>query len=189
MYQLKVILGSTRSGRKGIKVAEWFMEMLKGQQDFEVELLDLKTIDLPFLDEPEHPRLRHYQHQHTKEWSKVIDSADAFVFVTCEYNYGFPAPLKNALDFLFQEWNYKPVGFVSYGGIGGGIRAVQMLKEVVTTQKMMPLPEAVHIPFFTNHINEAGKFEGNEFLDKSVNNMMGELLRWTKALKTIRNPS
>lgn len=189
MYQLKVILATTRSERKGPKVAEWFMEKLKGQQEFEAELLDLKAVNLPFLDEPEHPRLHHYKHEHTKKWSNIIDSADAFVFVTCEYNYGFPAPLKNALDFLYMEWNYKPAGFVSYGGIGGGIRSVQMLKEVVTAQRMMPLPEAVHIPFFAKHINEAGKFEGNEFLDKSVNTMMDELLRWTKALKPMRSPS
>lgn len=186
MYQLKVILASTRSERKGPKVAEWFLETIKDQRDFEVELLDLKKINLPFLDEPEHPRLRHYHHEHTKEWSKMIDPADAFVIITCEYNFGYPAPLKNALDFLYQEWNNKPVGFVSYGGIAGGTRAVQMLKQVVTAQKMMPIADAVYIPFFTNHINQEGKFEGNAVLNKSVKIMMEELLHWTKALKSMR---
>lgn len=187
MYQLKVILASTRSERKGPKVADWFMETLRAYPDFEAELLDLKEINLPFLDEPEHPKLRRYRHEHTKAWSRMIDAADAFVFVTCEYNYGFPAPLKNALDFIYHEWNYKPAGFVSYGGIGAGVRAVQMLKEVVTTQRMMPLPEAVHIPFFASHINEDGKFVGYDSLDRSVQTMMDELLRWTEALKTMRS--
>lgn len=189
MYQLKAILASTRNERKGPKVAEWFMQAMKNQQNFEVELLDLKAVGLPFLDEPEHPRLRHYHYEHTKKWSKTIAAADAFVLVTSEYNYGLPAPLKNALDFLYHEWNYKPVGFVSYGGISGGIRSVQMLKEVVTAQRMMPLPEAVHIPFFAQHIDEGGIFRGNEALDKSLRVMMEELLRWTRALKTMREPA
>ena len=186
MYQLKVILASTREGRKGPAVATWFMEWLKLQHDFEAELIDLKAVDLPFLDEPEHPKLRRYHHDHTKKWSRMIDPADAFVFVTCEYNYGFPAPLKNALDFIYHEWNYKPAAFVSYGGIGAGVRAVQMLKEVVTTQKMVPLFEAVHIPFFTNHINEEGEFIPTEGLIKSAEIMMKELLKWTKGLKAMR---
>jgi len=189
MYQLKVILATTREGRKGPSVADWFMELVKKEQDFEAELLDLKAIGLPFMDEPEHPRFRRYHHEHTKRWSGIIDSADAFVFVTCEYNYGMPAPLKNALDFLYQEWNYKPVGFVSYGGISGGIRAVQMLKLVVTAQKMMPLAEGVHIPFFAKRIDEAGQFHGDEGLDKSVHVMMDELLKWTRALKEMRKPT
>lgn len=189
MYQLKVILASTRSGRKGPKVAEWFMGTIKDNPNFEAELLDLKKINLPFLDEPEHPKLHHYHHDHTKAWSKLIEPADAIVIVTCEYNFGYPAPLKNALDYLYQEWNYKPVGFVSYGGIAGGTRAVQMLKQVVTAQKMMPLAEAVHIPFFTKYINDEDRFEGNEVLNKSVDTMMAELLHWTKALKPMRNPA
>lgn len=186
MYQLKVILASRRAGRKGPAVAEWFMNMLTGQQSFVAELLDLKKINLPFLDEPEHPRLRHYHQEHTKQWSRIIDSADAFVFVTPEYNFGFPASLKNALDYLYQEWNYKPVAFVSYGGIAGGTRAVQMLKQVVTAQKMMPVSEAVYIPFFTRYMNEEGKFAGDEKLRVAAHIMLKELERWTKALKTMR---
>lgn len=186
MYQLKVILASTREGRKGPAVAAWFMEQLSDQSDFETELLDLKVINLPFLDEPEHPRLRHYTHEHTKQWSRRIAEADAFVIVTCEYNFGYPAPLKNALDFLYHEWNDKPVAFVGYGGIAGGTRAIQMLKQVVTAQKMMPLAEAVYIPFFTRYLNEAGTFEGDKPLDESARLMIRELARWTKALRTMR---
>ncbi len=186
MYTLKVLLASTREGRKGPAVADWFMSLLPAFPAFEAELLDLKDINLPFLDEPEHPRLQHYRHEHTRRWSRIIDSADAFVFVTCEYNHGYPAPLKNALDFVYKEWNYKPLGFVSYGGIAGGTRAVQMLKPVVTAQKMVPLAEAVHIPFFEKRIDGQGRFQSDETLDKSVKIMMDELLRWTEALKPMR---
>jgi NAD(P)H-dependent FMN reductase len=188
MFQLKVIIASTREGRKGPAVADWFLSQLGDQQDFDVSVLDLKTVNLPFLDEPEHPRLRHYHHEHTKAWSKTIDAADAFVFVTCEYNFGYPAPLKNALDYLYQEWAFKPVGFVSYGGIAGGTRAVQMLKQVVTAQQMMPLAEAVYIPFFARHIDEAGVFRGDDILNNSARQMIASLARWTRALQTMRVP-
>lgn len=186
MYQLKVILASTRTARKGPAVADWFMEQIQDHPEFHTELIDLKALNLPFLDEPEHPRLKHYQHAHTKHWSGIIDSADAFVIVTCEYNFGYPAPLKNALDFLYQEWNNKPVGFVGYGGIAGGTRAIQMLKQVVTAQKMMPLAEAVYIPFFAKHIGEDGKFTGDTALNQSAQTMIAELARWAGALKPLR---
>lgn len=187
MYKLKVIVASTRAARKGPVVADWFMQIANEYKDtFEIELLDLKEIDLPFLDEPEHPRLQHYRHDHTRKWSKIIDDADAYVIVTCEYNFGYPAPLKNALDYLYKEWNNKPVCFVGYGGIAGGTRAIQMLKQVVTAQKMMPLAEAVYIPFFTRFINEEGIFQGDQTLNTSAHAMMKALIPWTKALKNMR---
>lgn len=186
MHQLKVILASTRPERKGPLVADWFMEILDENDKFESELLDLKEIDLPFLDEPEHPQKQQYQHAYTKKWSEKIDEADAYVFVTCEYNYGLPATLKNALDFLYQEWTYKPAAFVSYGGVAGGARAVQMLKQVVTTQKMMPIFEGVQIPFFAKHINENGVFEGLEVQEQAAQAMLKELALWTEGLKQMR---
>src|SRR3954467_897411 len=115
MLKLKIISATTRPGRKGPLVAAWITAIAKKYPDFEVELLDLGEINLPMMDEPLHPRLRKYQHEHTRKWSATIDDADAFVIVTAEYNFGMPAPLKNALDYLFQEWAYKPVGIVSYG--------------------------------------------------------------------------
>jgi NAD(P)H-dependent FMN reductase len=186
MHQLKVILASTRTERKGPAVADWFMGILDEHPEFESELLDLKEIDLPFLDEPEHPRLQHYRHEHTRRWGKIIGSADAFVIVTCEYNHGYPAPLKNALDFVYHEWNYKPASFVSYGGVAGGTRAASLLRPVVTTQKMMPLPEAVHIPFFAEHINEDGIFEAPEVHGQAAHIMLKELARWAECLKGMR---
>ena len=187
MYNLKIIVASTRPGRKGPAVAAWIYEALKSNPAFSTELLDLAVINLPFLDEPEHPRLQKYQHQHTKDWSAKIDSGDAFLIVTPEYNFGYPAAIKNALDFLYNEWCYKPVAFVSYGGIAAGTRCTQMLKQVVTAQKMMPVTEAVNIPFFTTHINAEGVFVPTETITKSANVMIGELTRWTEALKPMRN--
>jgi len=186
-YQLKIIVGSTRPGRKGITVANWFNELAKERQEFEVEILDLKEINLPFFDEENHPRLQQYANEHTKSWSNKIAHADAFVVVTPEYNFSYPATLKNALDFLAIEWAEKPLAFVSYGGLSGGTRAVQELKSTVTTLGMMPLPQAVNIPFFTQHINTEGDFVGTESLEKSANVMLSNLLRWTEALKGMRD--
>ncbi len=185
-YQLKVIIGSTRPSRKGHIVANWFLDILKQHEYFEVEVLDLKEINLPFMDEPEHPRLQKYTHAHTIAWSKKIATADAFVMVTPEYNYSYPATLKNALDYLVKEWENKPMAFVSYGGLSGGTRAVQALKLPVTTLGMMPLPQAVNIPFFNQFINEDNVFHGNETLVISAEVMLDKLKIWTKTLKAMR---
>lgn len=188
MYKLKIIIATTRPGRKGPAVADWVLEATKQFQDFETEILDLHTIGLPLLDEPEHPRLRKYQHEHTHRWSRLVDSADAYIIVTGEYNFGMPAPLKNALDYLVHEWGSKPVAFVSYGGVSAGLRSVQMTKQVVTALKMMPIPEAVAIPFFTKYFDADDKFAGDESLSKQATAMLTELLRWTVALKSLRSP-
>src|SRR4051812_46674182 len=120
MAKLEIIIASTRPNRVGLPVARWIETEARTHGGFdEVELVDLAEVDLPFMNEPHHPRLRDYQLQHTKDWSAKVDSADAFVFVMPEYNYGFTAPLKNAIDYLHHEWRYKPVGLVSYGGGGG----------------------------------------------------------------------
>lgn len=185
-YQLKVIIASTRPGRKGPLVADWFLKIVESDPNFEVEVLDLKKIDLPLMDEPNHPRMQKYVNEHTKNWSKKINEGDAFIVVTPEYNYGYPATLKNALDFLFLEWAEKPMGFVSYGGISGGTRSVQEIKNTVTTFGMMPLPQAVNIPFFSQFINDNGVFEGNDISVKAAKTLLKELLRWTKALKKLR---
>ena len=186
MYSLKIIIASTRPGRKGISVANWFIETVKKYPDFNVEVLDLAQINLPFIDEPNHPRLQQYTKEHTKQWSNTIDSADAFVFIIPEYNYSMPPTLLNAIDFLYKEWNYKPVGLVSYGGISGGTRSAQMSKQVMTAVKLMPLAEGVTLPFFTKNIDDNERFNSNELIDKSVAVMMKELLRWTAALQSIR---
>ncbi len=185
-YKLKIIIGSTRPTRKGPLVATWFAEIAQQHPDFDVEVVDLKEINLPLFDEPEHPRLQKYTHEHTKKWSKIIDEADAFVMVTPEYNFSFPATLKNALDYLVKEWQDKPMAFVSYGGMSGGTRAVQALKLPVTTLGMMPIPQAVNIPSFTQFITDKDVFEANEILDKSAQTMLDKLKVWAEALKGMR---
>lgn len=186
MNKLKIITSTTREGRKGISVANWIVELANKVEGFEVELIDLKEVNLPFMDEPNHPRLGEYQHEHTKEWSKTIGESDAFIILLAEYNYGFPAPIKNAIDYLFKEWQYKPVGLVSYGGISAGLRASQMLKQVVTTLNMMPIAEQVSLPFFANYIDEDGKFNATESMDTTANNMLQQLLKWSETMKAMR---
>jgi NAD(P)H-dependent FMN reductase len=110
----------------------------------------------------------------------------AFVLVTCEYNHGIPAPLKNALDYLVQEWANKPVGIVSYGGIAAGTRSAQMLKPILSVLKMIALPEAVSIPFFTEHIDETGRFRPKDAANKAAEGMLNELYRWTEVLLPLR---
>ena len=112
---------------------------------FDIELLDLAKFHLPLYDEPKHPSLQQYEHDHTKQWSASVAAADAFVIVTPEYNYGPPPSLIDAIDYVYKEWNYKPAGFVSYGGVSGGLRAVQMEKQTLTTLKVVPIVEAVVI--------------------------------------------
>ena len=186
MPKLYVIIASTRPGRKGPAIANWIYVLAKKEGSFETELIDLKEVNLPFLDEPNHPRLQKYEHEHTKAWSKTITAADAFIFVTPEYNFSFPATLKNAIDFLHNEWLYKPVAFVSYGGVSAGTRCVQALKQVVSGLKMMPIPESINIPMFTKYIDEQGVFKPEEGLDKTAAGMIKELLKWTEAMKPMR---
>ncbi len=186
---LQIIIASTRPGRVGLPVAEWFRALGVEHGAFEVEVVDLAEVNLPFMDEPNHPRLRRYTQQHTKDWSATIERADAFVFVMPEYNYGFNAPLKNAIDYLHHEWQYKPVGFVSYGGVSAGTRAVQMIKLVVTTLKMTPVFEAVSIPFVQQFINSEGQVEANEVMEQAATTMLDELYRVARALKPLRENS
>jgi len=189
MTNVKMILASTRPSRKGPAVANWAYELAGKQSAWQLKMLDLAAVNLPLLDEPEHPRFQKYQHEHTKAWSKEIAEADAFIIVTAEYNFGYPAPLKNALDFLYHEWSYKPVAFVSYGGVAGGTRAVQQLKQVVTALKMMPIAESVNIPFFEKQLDEQGRFNAPEGLVKSAETMYAELQRWVDAMAPLRKPA
>ena len=186
MLNLKIIIASTRPGRKGPAIANWFYDVAKKHVEFNTELIDLAAVNLPFLDEEAHPRLQKYEKQHTKDWSALISPADAFVIVMSEYNYGYPATIKNAIDYLFKEWQYKAVGFVSYGGVSGGSRAVENLRSVITAVDMMPISMGVYIPAFTKRIDESGKFNSDEGLDKSADGMLRELYKWATALKTMR---
>jgi NAD(P)H-dependent FMN reductase len=186
MPKLEVVIASTRPNRLGLPIAAWFLERAKAHGKFEVDLADLQAIGLPHLDEPNHPVKRQYQHPHTKAWSARVDAADAFVLVTPEYNHGSPPALVNAIDYLAHEWAYKPVGFVSYGGISGGTRSVEMTKQILTGLKMMPIPEAVILPFAAKSIDATGAFAASEAHAASATKMLDELVRWSAALKTLR---
>ena len=185
MPSLHVVVVSTRPGRGGLAVGKWFEERAREHAGFDVTLVDLAEVNLPLLDEPKHPRFQDYTHEHTKKWSAIVSAADAFVFVTPEYNYGMAPTLLNALDFLFREWNYKPAAFVSYGGVSGGTRSQQMAKLVITSLRMMPIPEAVTIPFYERAM-KGGVFAGDEIQAKAAKGMLDELLRWTNALRPMR---
>lgn len=183
---LQVVVASTRPGRAGLAIGEWARDRAVASGLFDVELVDLAEVGLPLLDEPHHPRLKQYEHAHTKEWSATVDRGDAFVFVTPEYNHSFPASLKNALDYLHHEWHHKPVGFVSYGGISGGTRAVNGLRQVCSTLRMFPVLEAVNIPFHTEVIGEDGAVKASEIMDSAAGVMLAELARMAEALRPLR---
>ena len=187
MPKLGVVVGSVREGRAGLPIAQWVVERARAHGAFEVTLIDLKQAKLPLLEEPQHPRLQKYEHETTRAWSAVIAPLDAFLFVTAEYNYSTPPALVNALDHLYLEWNYKAAGLVSYGGMSGGIRAVQMLKLTLLALKIMPVNEGVPIPFFSQMIDkESGAFKGTEGYEKAMVTMLDELTRWDAALSTLR---
>ncbi len=187
--RLQVIIGSTRPGRVGPAVADWIAERARQHGYFDVELVDLAAVDLPMFNEPRHPRFRQYEHQHTRDWSATIDRADAFIFVIPEYNYGFNAATKNAIDYLHAEWQHKAIGFASYGGVAAGTRAVQMLKQVVTTLKMVPVFDSVNIPFVQQFLGPGGHLQPNEIMETAATAMLDELARWTPALRDMRAPA
>jgi NAD(P)H-dependent FMN reductase len=161
------------------------MDVVTTDGRFTPELVDLKAVNLPPLDEPGHPRFGKYEHAHTKAWSETVSRADAYVFVTPEYNFSGPPALFNALDYVWKEWAYKPAGFVSYGGVSGGLRSVQHIKNALTTLRMMPIPEAVTLPFAPK-LFEDGVFQPPELQVKAGGAMLGELLKWHGALQTLR---
>src|SRR6202140_4741687 len=182
---LLVIIASTRPGRLGLPIANWAISEIEKDGGFEVDVADLALMDLPMLDEPHHPINRNYTKPHTIAWSKRVDAADAILIVTPEYNYGMPGSLKNAMDFLSHEWNYKPVAFVSYGGMSGGMRSVQMAKQGVTTLKMGPMPQAREINTGPKYMHD-GQFVPDETLENNLKKVLGELIRWAAALRAMR---
>lgn len=184
--KLHTIVTSTRPGRIGPSIAQWFNDFAAEHGKFDPVLVDLAAFNLPIFNEPEHPRLRNYHHAHTKAWSESVAEADAVVFVTPEYNFGPPPSLLNALNYLSLEWNYMPAGFVSYGGISGGLRAVQVTKEILTTFKVMPIPEGVPMPMVFSNL-ENGKLKPADIYKTSAATMLDELHKWAESMKALRS--
>ncbi|MGN6466691.1 MAG: NADPH-dependent FMN reductase [Rhizobiaceae bacterium] len=183
--KLQTIIVSTRPSRQGPPLGQWFHDYASANSEFDAELLDLADFELPVFDEPEHPRLRKYVHEHTKRWSQAIERGDAYVFVTPEYNYAPPPSFFNAVTYLSSEWAYKPAGLLSYGGVSGGLRAQQAAKPVLTTLRIMPIPESVSVQFFMQRIKD-GVFEPTDLMAEGARNMLSELHRWATALRTMR---
>lgn len=187
--RLLVVVASVRDGRVGEPVADWFVDFARRHGAFDIDVADLKQIDLPLMTEPNHPRLRKYTQDKTWIWSRMVDAADAYVFIMPEYNFAASAPLINALDYLIQEWAYKPVGLVSYGGISGGLRAAQNIKPLITSLNMMPIKEAVTIQWVAKQINDDGRFEPIESHLSSGTGMLNALAQWSRALASMRSTS
>lgn len=183
--KLHTVIASTRPGRIGPAIGRWFHEFADSHGQFDAKLIDLADFKLPVLDEPHHPMRRQYEHDHTKLWSGSVNEADAFVFVIPEYNYNPPPSLVNAVDYLFWEWQYKPVGIVSYGGVSGGLRAAQQARLLVSTLKMMPVPEGVALPNVFQQL-EGGKFAANELNTQGASAMLNEMHKWATALAPLR---
>lgn len=187
MYNLKVISSSVRPGRKGPVVAEWIAGLAQESGLFHVEVLDLGKVNLPLMNEANHPVLQQYEHDHTKAWSAKIAEADAFIFVSAEYDYSYPAPLKNALEYLVHEWAYKAAGVVTYSaGAFAGVRALANLKADLLSLRVVSIAESVTIPTLLEQINEKGEINPAEIVEKSAKLMIQELARWTKGMELIR---
>lgn len=183
--RLLVIITSTRPNRFGKAIGDWFVASAEENGLFDVEVADLAKLNLPFVDEPHHPRLRSYVHDHTKKWSATVEAADAVVWVMPEYNYSLIAPMKNAIDYLSVEWSYLPTSFVSYGGVSGGLRGVESAKQPLRTLGAVTTNAAVVVPF-AGAMMKDGHFNPSEAVEISVAPMLSELLTLHDALKGLR---
>lgn len=185
--KILVILGSTRDGRRGEKVANWAMSVLSKRSDANFELVDLRDWDFPFYNLPASPSTEKgmYQSEIQKKWGEKIESADGFILITPEYNHGYSAVLKNALDYLWFEWNHKPVTFISYGGGAGGVRAVEQLRQVAIELEMVPIREAVLISGIRGAFDEKGNIKDESF-NHRLEGVVDKLILWTKNLGKIR---
>jgi NAD(P)H-dependent FMN reductase len=186
MIKIKILTGSNRPGRFNIQPATWITNIAKERKDIEVELLDLQEINLPFLDEPATPMMNQYTKQHTKDWSAKIAEGDGFIFITPEYNHSYSAVLKNAIDYLLYEWNYKPVGFVSYGSAAGGSRATEHLRGVSAEVKLFDIKEQVMFHEYWNHLDEKYAYKFTEKDVMHANAMLDALVFWATEMKPSR---
>ncbi len=185
--KIKVIVGSTRPNRFSEQAAQWIFNKATQSKALEVELLDLRDYPLPFFEEALPPGLAkdNYAHPVVSKWREKIREADGFIIASPEYNHGYPAVLKNALDYVYFAWSRKPVAFVSWGGLGGG-RAVEQLRGVAIELDMAPIRFAVHMVNFWTLLDKEGKVDTTSF-EASGDTMIDQLTWWAKALKTARD--
>lgn len=186
MIRIAVIVGSTRPGRKAEDVARWVLQIAKLRSDADYELVDIANYNLPLLDEPVPPSMGKYSKDHTKAWAAKIAEFDGYVFVTPEYNHGISGALKNAIDFLYAEWNNKAAGFVSYGS-AGGVRAVESLRLVMGELQVADVRGQVMLSLATDFENYA-TFKPADRHNRAVETMLDQLVAWSRALKSLRHP-
>lgn len=184
MVKIAVVVGSTRPGRRSRQVADWVLARATARGGADFEMLDLADYDLPLLDEPMPPSLGNYTHGHTQNWARTISQYDGFIFVTAEYNHSVPGVLKNALDYLYAEWNNKAAGFVSYGS-AGGVRSVENLRLIAGELQMADVRAQVALPFATDFENFT-TFTPSQASEEALQPLLDQLISWTTALKTIR---
>lgn len=185
MLRIAIVTGSTRPGRNNEAVVKWVYEIAKQRKDAEFELVDIAKYSLPLLDEPAPPVFGQYQHLHTKTWSEKIASFDGYVFVTPEYNHSIPGALKNALDYLFREWNNKAAGFVSYGGHAAGGRAVEQLRLILAELMVATVRAQVMLSLFTDFENFS-LFKPHARHEKELHGVLDQVIEWSSALKAMR---
>jgi NAD(P)H-dependent FMN reductase len=184
MTRIGIILGSTRPGRNGEQVARWVLEQASRRTDATFELIDLLDYPLPHLDEPLPPSMGQYQNQHTRDWAAKIAAYDGFVIVTPEYNHGTSGVLKNAIDYLYAEWNNKAVGFVAYGAVGGA-RAIEHLRLVAGELKMADVRTGVALSMFAD-FEDFSRLKPGPHQEQALSTMFDELLAWSEALAPMR---
>jgi NAD(P)H-dependent FMN reductase len=194
MLNIAIVIGSTRPRRRGEQVAKWVEAVARRHlaltaADTSVQLVDLAEYGLPLLDEPVPALFGEYQLEHTQRWAAAIASFDGFIFVTPEYNHSAPPAIKNAIDFLFAEWNDKPAGFVSYG-IHGGVRAVEHLRLTLAEVKVADVRSQVALSLYTDFDivdpTEPGTFTPAEHHEQTLCRMLDEVVVWARALKPLR---
>ena len=184
MLKIGIIIGSTRPGRNASAVAQWVHDIAIKREDVAFELVDIADYDLPLLDEPYPPAMAQYTKDHTKKWAEKINALDGFIFVTPEYNHSVSAALKNAIDFIYAEWNNKAAGFVSYGS-ANGTRAVEHLRQIMAELQIADVRAQVMLSLFTDFENFSD-FKPDSRHEESVNAMLDQLTAWSGALKTLR---
>jgi NAD(P)H-dependent FMN reductase len=185
MIKVGIIVGSTRPGRHADAVANWVLENAKKRTDAQFEVVDIADFKLPMLDEPVPPSMGQYSKPHTKAWAQKVASFDAYVFVTPEYNHAPSAALKNAIDFVYGEWNNKAAGFVSYGASASGGRAVEQLRLVMSELQIADVRAQVLLSLYTDFENFAA-FKPNAVHNAEVATMLDQLVAWGAAMKTMR---
>lgn len=181
--KIAIVIGSTRPNRKGEEVAQWVFQHAKKRSEAEFEIVDIKEFSLPLLDEPELPATGKYSKQHTKDWSAKINSFDAYIFVTPEYNHSTSGALKNAIDFLYNEWVNKAAAFVGYGAEGAS-RAIEHLRQIMATLQVADVRAQVSLSLQKDFENN--KIKSSDHHEKSLNQLIDQLLAWGNALKTVR---